>query len=87
MTEDQFEKLARMMHENHEDVVARFETLERTVVGLDNKVDDNHTELRAKIDGINRRLDTDAMQRSEQNVVGRIEAIEKHLGIVRSISL
>ena len=79
MTEDQFEKLARMMHENHEDVTARFEALE-------NKVDDHHTELRAKIDGINRRLDTDAMQRTEQNIVGRVAAIETHLGIVRTIA-
>ena len=79
MTEDQFETLARLLQETHEDLVERIEHVETTI-------GDRVAAVESKVDGINRRLDTDAMQRREQNLPGRIEAIEKHLGIVRTIA-
>ena len=86
MTEDQFEKLARMMQEAHEVLVERIEHVETTLGARIDTLTDRTIAVESKVDGINRRLDTDAMQRTEQNLPGRIEAIEKHLGIVRTIA-
>ena len=53
---------------------------------LRSEVEDTRVELRGKIDGINRRLDTDAIQRTDNNMPARMEAIEKHLGLTRTIT-
>ena len=49
------------------------------------ELDDTRTELRGKLDGINRRLDTDAMIRSDLRIPERIAAVERHLGLNREI--
>ena len=86
MTEDQFEKLARLLHETHEDLVERIEHVETTLGARIDTLTDRTIAVESKVDGIIHRLDTDAMQRTEQTLPGRIEAIEKHLGIVRTIA-
>ena len=47
--------------------------------------DDTRAELRGKLDGINRRLDTDAMIRSDLKLPERLAAVERHLGLNREI--
>ena len=89
MLADQFEALKKIISDNHEAVVERFEVVEKKIDGLDDALevtDRRVAAVESKVDGINRRLDTDAVQRTDQNVPGRIEAIEKHLGLTRAIA-
>src|SRR6267378_218346 len=47
---------------------------------------DRITGVESKVDGINRRLDTEALTRGDQKIPERVEAIEKHLGINKKIA-
>jgi transcriptional regulator of acetoin/glycerol metabolism len=50
------------------------------------KLDDELTAVKSKLDGINRRLDSEAMLRTDQKIPARVAAIEHHLGIDRKIA-
>lgn len=48
---------------------------------LADKVKDLGDEMHMKLDGINRCLDTEAMERREQNLPARVTRVEKHLSM------
>ncbi len=49
-------------------------------------IDDRLHAVEQKLDGINRRLDGEAMQRQELKIPDRVKRIEQHLGMDRTIS-
>ena len=73
-------------HMATKDEVAALRTeLKTDIADLSAELDDTRAELRGKIDGINRRLDTDAMIRSDLKLPERLAAVERHLGLNREI--
>lgn len=49
-------------------------------------IDDRLHAVEQKLDGINRRLDGEAMQHQEFKIPDRVKRIEQHLGMERTIS-
>lgn len=49
------------------------------------KIDDRLTAVESKIEGTNRRLDIEAMSRTDARIPDRVAAIERHLGINKEI--
>ena len=75
-----------VQHMAVKDDIAELRTeLKDEVAFVKTELEDARIELRGKLDGINRRLDTEAMLRTGDNIPGRLAAVEKHLGIVRTI--
>jgi hypothetical protein len=49
-------------------------------------LDTRPTAVESKVDGINRRLDTEAIARRDQKLPERVARIEKHLGLNQNIA-
>ena len=51
------------------------------LAALTEKVDSNHIELRGTFEGLEKRLDTEAIERTKEHLPERVRAIEQHLGM------
>lgn len=72
---EKLDKVISMIGGMTEDFGARFDNL-----------DDEITAVKSKVDGVNKRLDSEAMLRGDQKIPERVEAMEKHLGIDKKIA-
>ena len=57
-------------------IVDKIGTMDEKITTMDEKIDTNHLELTNKLAGIDRRLDSEAMQRTDQKLPSRVADLE-----------
>jgi len=76
MTEDQFEKLARLINDSHDDLSSR-------ITELDYRMNEGFTDMRSELKTVNTRLDT--LEEKVDGVIGVTKEIDYVLSEITTI--